>query len=149
MTQRERFFATLSGERPDRVLYTASFSPDLRRRLEARAGTDDLAGHYGLFEPVGVAPKPPPGWTGPDYSAYYGGQNLPEGTIIDADGVARVRSGFHHFQDWRSPLRGARTLEQLECHPIADESCWPSGHMAEQVGIAERRAVFWLLNSRV
>ena len=138
MTQRERFFATVGGERPERILYTASFCPDLRRRVEARAGTDDLAGHYGLFEPVEVAPRPPPGWTGPDYSVYYRAESLPEGTRLDCDGVARIPSGFYHFEACHSPLRSAQTLEQLESYPIADESYWPTDHMAEQVRSARQ-----------
>ncbi len=73
MTQRERFLATVSGRRPEGILYTAGFTPDLNRRLIEHAGTEDLAGHYGFFSPVSIGPKAPEGYTTPDYTV---GDNL-------------------------------------------------------------------------
>ena len=39
MNDLERFRATVSGQRPDRILYTAGFTPDLHRRLIEHTGT--------------------------------------------------------------------------------------------------------------
>ena len=136
MTQRERFLATVSGRRPEGILYTAGFTPDLERRLIEHAGTEDLAGHYGLFTPVGVGPIPPERWTPPDYTVYYSGQDLPEGTTINADGVAMIPAGFYHFARHHSPLQNARSIEQIEAYVIPDESDWCTDHLAEKVAAA-------------
>ena len=138
MTELERFRATLAGERSEPILYTASFTPDFRRRLAAHAGTEDLDGHYGLFSPVRVAPRPPEGYHPPDYSVYYAGEELPEGTTINSNGVAMIPAGFYHFSRHHSPLRNARTLKQLEAYPLDDESDWLTDHMAQQVAEAHR-----------
>jgi len=137
-TERERFEATVRGERPEGILYTAGFTPDLKRRLVEHAGTEDLAGHYGLFSPVGVMPRRPEGRRPPDYSAYYAGEDLPEGTRLNADGVAMVPSGYYHFYGYHSPLRHADALEQIEGYPVGDESDWPTDHMAGAVDEAHR-----------
>jgi len=135
-TERERFQATVSGERPERILYTAGFTPDLRDRVAAHAGTDDLAGHYGLFSPAHVGLRPPEGFRKPDYGVYYAGEDLPEGTTINADGVAMISAGFYHFARHHSPLRNARSLDQIEAYPVPDESDWLADHMAGEVAEA-------------
>ncbi|MHC4718147.1 MAG: hypothetical protein ACYS5V_14335, partial [Planctomycetota bacterium] len=136
MTQRERFLATVSGRKPEGILYTAGFTPDLQRRLVEHAGTEDLAGHYGFFSPVHIGLKPPDGWRPPDYSVYYTGEELPEGTTINSDGVAMIPAGFYHFARHHSPLRNARSIEQIQAYPIPGESEWPAAHMAEDVAAA-------------
>lgn len=138
MTQLERFQATVAGERPEGILYTAGFTPDLQKRLIEHAGTEDLTGHYGLFSPVHVGPRPPAGWSKPDYSVYYADERLPEGTSIDSDGVAMIPANFYHFWGYHSPLRNATTLEQLEAYPLPPEADWPTDHMPEQVAAAHR-----------
>ena len=139
MTELERFQATVSGERPDRILYTAGFTPDLHRRLVEHAGTEDLAGHYGLFSPVGVGLRPPKAYAKPDYRVYYAGEDLPEGTDIDENGVARIPANFYHFWGYHSPLRNATSISQLEAYPVPDESNWLGEHMGEQVAQARRQ----------
>jgi len=133
MTELERFQATVSGRRPDRILYTAGFTPDLEQRLIRHAGTGDLTRHYGLFSPVSVGPRPPAGWTEPDYSVYYAGENLPEGTTINSDGVAMIPAGFYHFSKHHSPLRNAKSLSQLQAYRVPDQSDWLTDPMAGQV----------------
>ncbi len=136
MTQRERFMATVSGQRPEGILYTAGFTPDLHRRLVEHAGTEDLAGHYGFFSPVTIGPKAPAGYTPPDYSVYYKGQELPAGTTINADGVAMIPAGFYHFSRHLSPLRNAQSIGQIQAYPIPDESDWCTDHLAGEVAAA-------------
>ena len=136
MTELERFRATVEGRRPEGILYTAGFTPDLQRRLVEHAGTEDLSGHYGLFSPVGVSPRPPAGHVAPDYGVYYAEESLPEGTTINGDGVAMIPAGFYHFARHHSPLRHAVSIEQLQAYPLPDESGWATDHMAEQVAAA-------------
>jgi len=138
MTELERFRLTVSGRRPDGILYTAGFTPDLKDRLVEHTGTEDLAGHYGLFSPVSVGPRPPEGYQEPDYSVYYAGENLPDGTKINGDGVAMIPAGFYHFWGYHSPLRNATSLEQLEAYPLSSQADWATEHMAGEVQQAHR-----------
>jgi len=136
MSQRERFRATCAHERPDRLLYNASFTPDLHKRLADHLGTDQFADHYEMFAPVSVDPQPPPGHQPPDFSGYYEDADLPEGTTIDADGPAMVPSGLYHFWGYVSPLRNARSLDELEAYPLDDNTDYTTDHMADVVGEA-------------
>ena len=139
MTELERFQATVSGRRPEGILYTAGFTPDLQRRLIEHAGTQDLSGHYGLFHPVNVTPREPDGFQTPDYRPYYAHEDLPEGTTINSDGVAMIPGGFYHFARHHSPLRNARSLGEIEAYPVPDRADWPTDHMADEVAGAHRR----------
>ena len=42
MTELERFWATVNGQRPDNILYMAWFSPAFREKLIEHAGTENL-----------------------------------------------------------------------------------------------------------
>jgi uroporphyrinogen decarboxylase len=136
MTDLEVFRATLAGQRPARILYTADFTPDLHTRLVQHAGTEDLAGHYGFFQPVNVGPRPPAGFVKPDYSAYYAGEQLPAGTELSWEGVAMIPSGYYHFWGYHSPLRNAVDKAQLEAYPIVEQADWATDHMAGEVRAA-------------
>jgi len=92
-TQLERFQATVAGEKPDGILYTCNFTPDLHRRMVEHAGTEDLSGHYGFFSPARIRLKQPADFQPADYSVYYAGQQLPEGTTFSQYGVAMI--SFH------------------------------------------------------
>ena len=138
-TQLERFRATLAGEKPDEILYTCSFTPDLHRRMVEHAGTEDLAGYYGFFNPAGMGLKQPPDFEPADYSVYYAGEEVPEGTTFSGYGVAMIPSGFYHFWGYRSPLRNAVSFEQIEAFPLPDESNWLDDHMADEVILAHSK----------
>ena len=147
MTQLERFRATVSGQRPDGVLYSADFTQDLKRRLIEHAGTEDLASHYGLFRPVGIGLRPPDGWRRPDFEVYYAAENLPEDTEINADGVAQIPSDFYHFRRYHSPLRNARSFDQIAAFPVPDQADWSADPMAgavEQAHADGRVATAWV-----
>ena len=139
MNELERFRATCAHERPDRLLYNASFTPDLHRRLADHLGTDDFAGHYEMFAPVGVAPTPPPGHQPPDFWGYYEDADLPDGTTLAEDGAAMVPSGFYHFWGYVSPLRNATTLDELEAYPLDENADYLTDHMADEVQAAHAR----------
>ena len=139
MTDSERFKATISGQRPERILYTAGFTPDLHRRLVEHAGTEDLTGHYGLFAPAHVGLRPPPGYAKPEYSVYYAKDDLPEGTTLNDDGVAMRPAHFYHFWGYLSPLRNATSIKQIEDYPFSDRSDWLDEHMAGEVAAARAK----------
>jgi uroporphyrinogen decarboxylase len=133
MTDLENFRATVAHQRPERVLCYASFTPDLRRRVEEHAGTDDLIAHYGMVDLGGVGIQPMPDVPPPDYSAYWEDANLPAGTTFDDFGVAMVPSGYYHFWGYVSPLRNASHISELENYPIQDISGWDLSYLAGQV----------------
>jgi len=135
-TDLENFLAATNHEKPDRILYAASFTADLARRVREHISTDDIAGHYGYLCPVEVGLRPPDGWQPIDYSSYWQGEDLPEGTGFDGYGVAMVPSGFYHFWGYVSPLRNATSLSEIENYPLDDMSTWRADHMAGEVAAA-------------
>ena len=114
----DAFRDTTAHRRPGRVLYSAGFTPDLRRRVIEHIGTEEIADHYGFFRPVNLSPRRPPESQPPDYSAYWADGELPEGTKINAMGVAEVPSGFYHCWGYVSPLRNAKSLSELENYQL-------------------------------
>lgn len=147
MTELERFWATAGRQRPDQLLFYASFTPDLHRRVVEVVGTKDLAGHFGAFAPQGVDLKPPPGYVPPDYSRYYEDRDLPKEATINGFGVASVPAGYFHFTGFVHPLQRAESLQEIEEYPLPDLFSFESEHMASQVQEAHRQgkaAVCWI-----
>ena len=138
MTELERFWATVNGQRPDNILYMAWFSPAFREKLIEHAGTENLIEYYGLFEPVLIEPRPPEGYQPPDYSVYYADEKLPEGTTFNEYGVALIPSGYYHFIGYLSPLRNATSLREIEEYPVPDQSDWLTDHMAIEANEAHK-----------
>lgn len=135
-TDLQAFLDTTAHRRPGRVLYYAGFTPDLRRRVIEHIGTEDIAGHYGFWRQKALAPRRPDGLAPLDFSRYWDGEDLPEGTTLDAHGVAQVPSGFYHFWGYVSPLRNARDLAEIENYPIDDMTDWDFSHLAGDVAEA-------------
>jgi uroporphyrinogen decarboxylase len=134
MTDLENFRATVEHAGPDRVFYYASFTPDLKKRVQEHAG-QDYARHYGYFWPQWVGFKRPDDLPKLDFSKYWEGkmETLPEGTTINADGVAMVPSGFYHFWGYVSPLRNAADLSEIENYPLEDFSKWDASGLKKAV----------------
>lgn len=118
-TELENFYATCEHRRPGRILFYAHFVEDLHRRVVEHIGTEQIAEHYGMFEPF-LLEYPPRPEDAPDFSKYWADEKLPEGTTLNEDGVAMVPSGFYHFWGYISPLRNARDLRELETYPMRD-----------------------------
>lgn len=135
-TDLENFQATLEHRRPDRILYAASFTPDLQRRVIEHIGTDDIAGHYGFYSPVHIEPRRPAGLQPVDYRPFWQGQDLPPGTTFDERGVAMQPSGFYHFWGYISPLRNATSLREIQEYPLEDMSGWDFAYVAGEVAAA-------------
>ena len=116
------FRDTAAHRLPARILYEARFTPDLHRRIIEHIGSEDIAGHYGFWQPERLHVRRPEGIEPPDYSAYWEGEDLPEGTTINDLGVAMAPSGFYHFWGYISPLRSAGSLSEIEDYPLEDAS---------------------------
>jgi uroporphyrinogen decarboxylase len=139
MTELERFQATVSHRRPDRLLFYMSFTPDLERRVREAEGLDDkadLGRHFGMFRPVSIRFKPPADRVEPDWSVYFRGVERREGSYFDGNGVLHVPGGEYHFTHYISPLREAGSLADLEAYPWPDWERYDTGHFAEAVSRA-------------
>jgi uroporphyrinogen decarboxylase len=141
-TDLENFIATTEHCQPGRILYHGSFVDDLRKRVIEHIGTEDIAGYYGFSKHVFVGPRRPDDLPPLDYSKYWEGEDLPEGTTINGQGVAMVPSGFYHFWGYVSPLRHARSLKEIEEYPLEDYSQWDFSHMKEEVKAAHAEGKF-------
>lgn len=138
-TDLEDFLATTEFRRPSRILYHASFTEDLRRRVIEHIGTTNIAGYYGFYSTHGISLRPPEGWKPPDFSKYWENEDLPEGTTINGNGVAMVPAHFYHFWGYVSPLRNAKSLKEIEEYPIVDVSDWSDAHLADEVAAAHAK----------
>ena len=131
-TDLDDFIATTEHQRPSRILYRAGFTEDLRRRVVEHIGTENIAGHYGFYASAGVSLKRPEGLPPLDFSRYWHGVELPEGTRMSG-GVARVPCDFFHFTHIVSPLRHATSLKEIEDYPFDDMHGWACSMTPEQV----------------
>jgi uroporphyrinogen decarboxylase len=136
MTELERYRATCSHRRPDRLLYHLSFTPDLEKRVRAAEGlgeNDDLSVHFGAFRPLNMGLRKPADFREPDWSVYFEGVERPEGSRFDRNGCLHVPAGEYHFTHRISPLRKAASLADIESYPWPDWPSWSSEHFAESV----------------
>jgi uroporphyrinogen decarboxylase len=123
-----------------RILYYAKFTPAIEaalRRSHDLATSASLAGFYGMFSPVLVSPKRRPERGRPDFSGYYADIEKPPGWYIGEDGVFRRPGSLHHFQQIVSPLRNARSIEEIRAFPdTVDPADYDYSGMAEEVRAA-------------
>ncbi len=138
-TDRENFLATTDHRRPGRILYHASFTEDLRRRVVEHIGTEDIAGYYGFYASTYIPIRRPEGVPAPDYTRYWEGYDRPAGSWINGIGVLEIPSGVYHFTGYVSPLRNATSLKELEEYPLDDIASWDLSYMRQMV--EEARAV--------
>ena len=131
-TDLEDFLATTEHRRPSRILYHAGFTEDLRRRVVEHIGTEDIGGHYGFYRSAGMSLKRPEGLPPLDFSRYWEGASLPEGTTFSG-GVAHVPAHFYHFTGMIAPLRNATSLKDIEDYPMDDMAGWECSMTPEQV----------------
>jgi uroporphyrinogen decarboxylase len=136
LTELERYQATCTHRRPDRLLFHMSFTPDLEKRVRQAEGLDEKASlprHFGMFNPVGMTIKKPAGTPDPDWSVYFDGVKRPAGSYFDRNGCLHVPSGEYHFTHRISPLRNAQSLRDIESYPWPDWGRYESGHFAEAI----------------
>jgi len=130
MNQRENYLALFSGQRSERVPRTAGFTPDLKRRLIAHTGTEDLATFFDMDGCAGVKRTRPADAEPADYTSYY--PEIEDPSWINGLGVAQVPGSLYHFRHYVSPLRKAETLAEIEAFPI-DEEDWALNGLADRV----------------
>ena len=152
MTQLEIFQATVNHQPHDGFLFSASFTPDLDRRLRekyALASDADLQQHFGMYRPELVQPKAlrPEGLPEPDYSVYFEDVDKPEGSFINHLGVLEVPAKFYHFTGYVSPLRNAKNFQELERFPFPGQEIFEETGMADKVQQVHRQgraALTWV-----
>lgn len=135
-TDLEQYKATTEHRRPARILYSFSMTEDLARRVTEHIGANDYQRHYGLMNRVNMGLRRPDHLPPLDFSSYWKDQQLPPGTTINVDGVAKVPSGFYHFYGYISPLRNAQSLSEIEKYPLEDFSRWDGSELATSVNQA-------------
>lgn len=143
-TDWENFLATTEHRRPGRILFNASFCPDLAQRLRDHIGHADIAGHFKFWREAPLPLRRPEGVPEPDYSRYYAPEKLPEGVRFeDLDlrnhGIATAPVGFYHFHRFISPLRDAQSLREIEDYPIEEHDGWDFSYMKEIADAAHAR----------
>jgi hypothetical protein len=145
MTSYQSWRDTIDRKAGCRIPRYANFTPDLLQRLLAHTGCangGELAAHFDMDVPAGIALPPPPGYEAPDFSAYYAGRELPAGTVVNANGVARAPSGFYHFTGFIHPLIHAESVEEILAYPLPDFVGWPTEGLADRVQELHRQGRF-------
>ena len=150
-TDLEVFGDTVNHRPPARVLYYAGFTPDLLKRMGQHIGVlpadalaipdgmdvqAALAEHYGMWRFARLPIRRPDSQPAKDYSRYWHGRQLREGTTFNSMGVAMVPSGFYHFWGYVSPLSDAEGLKDIEDYPLDDYSTWDFSYMAAEARAA-------------
>ena len=141
LTQLEMFRATVEHREHEGVLYYASFTPDLDRRVREAHGlgaTDSLQEHFGMYVPKMVVLRPPPDHAAPDFSGYYADVEIRDGATIDGFGVLHEPGSLYHFTHYVSPLRNASRFEEIESFPYPDFGDHSDDHMSGEVEAAHR-----------
>ncbi len=121
MGQLECFQKTVRHEAHEGFLFYACFTPSILKQLQTKYGlseNDSLREHFGMFEPVSVGPGA--GEAKKDFSVYYSGVAMPEGSFIDEIGVLHTPGSMHHFTRYISPLRNAEKFWDIENFPYPE-----------------------------
>jgi len=128
-----------------RVPRHAHYTPDLLQRLLAHTGCEngsELNQHYDCDVVGGISIPAPEGYERPDYSRYYVGRELPEGTTMNDFGVCRKPSGFYHFTGMVSPLINAQSVDDIAAYPMPDPTDWPTDGLEERVAAMHANGLF-------
>jgi uroporphyrinogen decarboxylase len=139
MTERERYHATTHHQRPDRLLYGLSFTPDLQRRVLEHEGLEDgadLNAHFDAYAPEGMTIQPPADYREPDWAVYFDGVDQPEGSRFDRNGCLHVPTSFYHFTHRVSPLRNVQSFAEIRDYPWKDWASWSTAHFEGAVAEA-------------
>lgn len=150
LNQLETFRDTVNHINTGKFLFYASFTNavDMKIRNGLKLGPDiDLREHFGMFNPVSVALRPPKECQKKDFSKYYINLNMSDGAFINDLGVLHEPGSMYHFSHYISPLRNAEDFKEIEEFPYPDYSEYDEEGMKEQVEWAHRNnkvAVCWV-----
>ena len=138
MTHYDIFRATVEHRKHEPFLFEASYTPDLKERMLEHFEVQDIEEIHKRFDmPIGATAviERNPGWPDPDYSGYFEDIDIPEGAIINENGVLNVPGSLFHFSHRISPLRNATTLTEIESfpYPTAERYAIDEEDLARQV----------------
>jgi uroporphyrinogen decarboxylase len=117
MTNREIVIRALSKDNPVKVPKDMEFTSFVEQKLKEKIGNVDLRDYFKM-EMRSIDINPTKKKT--DFSKYLP-DNLPEGTYIDSDGIARVPGSMYHFTRKIGPLERLSDLKELKEFPFSDE----------------------------
>ena len=121
MTPRERTWAVVTREQPDRLPREFKLTPALMESFHRQHGASDPADHFSLDvrDVFFAAPT-----ASADFSEYYpeGMPRLwnPAGWEVGEWGVGVKEGSMHHFVHIEHPMRRLSKLEELERYPFPD-----------------------------
>jgi uroporphyrinogen decarboxylase len=136
------FKSTINHEPSEEILFYANFTEGVENRLRQRIGLDkniSLAEYFGMYRPVDVSLKPPPGYKRPDYRKYYEDIDIPPGAFINGLGVLEIPGSSYHFTRYVSPLRNADSISELEKFDYPNVDGFTDDHMAAEVDSIHKR----------
>ncbi len=139
MTQLERYRATTNHQRPDALLFSLSFTPDLEVRLRDKLGLgpdDNIKDELGSFRPEVMSLKRPEDYPQADFSGYFADMEIPENSYYDKNGCLHTPCQEYHFTHYVSPLRNAKGIKDIEDYPWPDWNRYSSEHIAAGVAKA-------------
>lgn len=114
MTNRENFFAAMSGKPYDRVLLDMQLCDQLQKKLREERGVTDYADYYGVpFRRIGPKPSKNPA----DYSRYYEGKDV---DYIGEWGDGHKYGGTEHFTRFIPCMEHFGTPEEVYAFPLPD-----------------------------
>jgi uroporphyrinogen decarboxylase len=147
MSQLEIFKMTVKHKPHSNFLYTASFTPDLQKRIceKYKIRKEEISEFFGFFNPVSVQPEENKREV--DFSRYYKDIEVPEGSFINSLGVLEIPAKYYHFTGYISPLRNAKSLKDIEEFPFPEVENLNIGDMKEKVENAHKEgkvAVTWV-----
>jgi uroporphyrinogen decarboxylase len=133
MTKLERFLAFANFEPVDLVPRHAGYVADMREKMRDYLGEDPLTffnNDIGVFFQL----QAPEDFQRPDFSHYFPEYEVGKDEFtIDNNGCGHKGCGFHHFNEYISPLRNATSFDELENYPFIDKSNWLDTEMKQQV----------------
>jgi uroporphyrinogen decarboxylase len=118
MTKRENIIKILKRQGGEYIPLSLDFAGSLHRDFIEKHGDVSISDHYDLdFRRVGIGPATEQH----DFSGFYSGRSLREGTEVSADGVANEPGDFEHFTHMVSPLAGREvSVQEIEEYPLED-----------------------------
>jgi uroporphyrinogen decarboxylase len=143
--QRELFLDTVNHRSHSEFLYYFDTTPDLFERLSTEIKLGDgeqLSERFGLFHPENLSPRD--SYNGdpmlqPDFMAYYSDIDVPPEAYLDGNGVLHIPGSMYHFTHYIAPLRGERTLKEIERFPFRMMSEGTERGMAEDAWEARQQ----------
>jgi uroporphyrinogen decarboxylase len=129
MSPRERILCTMRRQQPDRVPAEAGFTPPLSALFQEKTGQEDPVTYFGMCRrSVEIRRPQPPA----DFSRYL--PPIPPDAVVDEWGNPTVHGFKYDTTDYVYPMRGLRTVAELDEFPLPDfsqEQC--HGHFEAEV----------------